>query len=225
MQPSQTILASFTLHALLFIAATVTAGVCLIGIWAGISRRHWFLRTASVLAVSLLCLPIRAYGPAIYFFLLMVSLAAVVRLLRRYGWFAVPEDIAANRHQKQPRRFRFALVDLFLATTVVGLATIAILPLLRSRIILGPIFIVGTLPLIACAATTGAMLLEARTPRGRLMVAVVLAAACAAHVVLQYWRFGYWIFEFVDGGGEYWELVTAHVLLSFEFLAIVIVGR
>jgi hypothetical protein len=224
MQPPLNTLLRWELHWLLLIVAALMAGVCLIGMWAAISRRHWFWRAVVTLTVPVLCLPIRAYGPAIYFFILMGAVATVTGILRRFGWFAAVSQATAIEHRSQ-RRFRFALLDLFLATTLVGMATLVVQKISKSPWSLGPVFILGTLPPIVVIAVSSALVWEAQSRRTRLISFSVLAAAVAGHIALQHWHFGYWVFEFTAGGGYLSELVISHLLVVLEFLTIMSVGH
>ncbi|MEX0610815.1 MAG: hypothetical protein WD229_01735 [Pirellulales bacterium] len=106
------------LFASLVMMAASTIG--LLSIWAGMGRRHWFLRLAAVGAVLALGIFVPAYDLVLLFF----TQAAIVILTL----FVIRGILGRREHQTDGnpgsgiavRRPRFALVDLLLAMAVAG---------------------------------------------------------------------------------------------------------
>jgi hypothetical protein len=104
------------------VLAAVGAAYCILGIWAGRSRRQWFVRGVAVLAALTLFALIEAYEPMVLFALTI-------------GLLVTGELAAGKRTRSQTRvdgetktspptspRWQFQLHDLLLATVVVGVA-------------------------------------------------------------------------------------------------------
>jgi hypothetical protein len=106
------------LHAAHLIIAALCAVICLLGIWAGRSRAHWFVRVGAVLVVLALFVPMRAYEPLLLFAITVCILVA--------GWRIAHSWSAASTRQKQTdlgtakRNFQFSVRDLLLAMVVIG---------------------------------------------------------------------------------------------------------
>jgi len=112
------------------VLSTVFSFYSAVAVWAGLSRRHWFVRAAGVVAGLALLLPARAYAPAVLFLLhagiVIASLAALRFLQARRG------GDRQNHRRNQSVRFRFRLSDILLAIVIVGAMTAMGAHLLRQ---------------------------------------------------------------------------------------------
>ena len=102
----------------------VIAAYCLVGLWAGTSSMHWFLRAAIALGSLALLVPIGAYEPLALFGLthcvfVLVSMLAW-RIWPGEGLYGDPQE-PANPSKRTP--IRFTLKDVFLAIVVASLAS------------------------------------------------------------------------------------------------------
>lgn len=113
---SETVLVVFALALLL---STVFSFYSAVAVWAGLSRRHWFVRAAVVVAALLLLLPPRTYEPAVLFMahagIVIASLTAI-RILRT-------RRSGVEEGRRLGIRLRFRLADMLLAIIIIGAMT------------------------------------------------------------------------------------------------------
>lgn len=112
----------------------VAAAYCLLGLWAAVSRRHWFLRAALVCGALALLLPIEAYEPLLLFALTSIVLVSV-SLAANYFWpgqglYSVDAADLPKSDRKRP--FRFSLKDVFLVIAVAASISLLIGMFLRQ---------------------------------------------------------------------------------------------
>lgn len=62
------------------------AGLAVLAVWAGLSRRHWFLRALVVCLAIATLLPIRAYEPVLLFMLVVPLTAVTVAIISLSPW-------------------------------------------------------------------------------------------------------------------------------------------
>lgn len=103
------------LFLLILVVDVVAALFCLIALWAGESRPHWFRRGLGVCAMLALLLPIRAYEPLLLL-LIVVPLLAVVS-----AWHARQQARLLQTTSSEASRWRFGLGELFQALTLFGI--------------------------------------------------------------------------------------------------------
>jgi hypothetical protein len=100
------------------VIVTAVAGLCLVAIWAGLSRRHWFVRAAAVWAGIAALLPIRAHVPARMFLFVLPTVAVVILAIRR--WLIPPTELRPPSEHVRAGWMRYGLRDLFLAVLLTG---------------------------------------------------------------------------------------------------------
>ena len=76
-------------YPLLYLDMVVLAGVaalfCLLAIWVGVGRHHWFLRAGVLILTLLALLPVQAHQPALMFALVLPAIAASAAWLNGRG--------------------------------------------------------------------------------------------------------------------------------------------
>lgn len=102
------------------VLAAVGAVYCVLGIWAARSRRHWFIRTAAVLAALSLFAFIEAYEPLVLFTLVIGLLVAGWQLAGRWEAWRAKHSADREAAPQPAARWQFRLHDLLLAMVVVG---------------------------------------------------------------------------------------------------------
>jgi hypothetical protein len=102
------------------VLAVVGAAYCVLGIWAGRSRQHWFVRAAAVLAALSLFALIEAYEALVLFALTIAILVAGELVGRRWRWTRANIDDETKTSSPASPRWQFQLHDLLLATVVAG---------------------------------------------------------------------------------------------------------
>lgn len=107
----------------------VTSFICvgLVALWAATSPRHWFVRTAVLLAVISPLLIIPAYEPFLIFVVQAVCIATGMRI---YRWWQVRRQLIAARQsdvrsQNKRPTIHYSMSGALLATALVA-ATVAI---------------------------------------------------------------------------------------------------
>ena len=100
------------------VIVTAGAGLCLVAIWAGLSRWHWFVRAAAVWAAIAALLPIRAHVPARMFLFVLPAIALVILAIRR--WLIPPTELGPPSEHVRTGWMRYGLRDLFLAVLLTG---------------------------------------------------------------------------------------------------------
>jgi len=98
-------------------AAGVYLPVTLVAIWAGWSKRHWFLRFAVVGGVLSLGLTIPAYDAVLVFLIHSVIVIAVLTVVKRRHARAAAKSGDVTH---PPARLQFSLRDLLLAMVIVS---------------------------------------------------------------------------------------------------------
>jgi len=194
----------------------VTAAECLIAVWAATSARPRLLRAIVVWLAIIPLIPIRAYGPALFFAVNAVATSAMIVLVGRILRGPSPVGPAHSRG-------KFALADLFILTLVAGtvIALIMYCRLSVRQILLAAPFC-GVLPATVCACahyaaggpsrgwaaaaglvaaalsstlllwlnlrlTLDIRLLSGPQPRDRLLGHLLLLACIATSVILVFW--------------------------------------
>ena len=116
------------LEAFSILTVTSITWVGLLAIWAGASRRHWFLRAGVFVGVLSLLLLIPAYEPFVAFTLQGAVVAVGVKLHR--WWVQRKEDKSAL-----PRCLRYSVLTLLQLTVfiAIGMAVAVKLPVLNFR--------------------------------------------------------------------------------------------
>jgi hypothetical protein len=98
--------------------ASAVSLVGILSIWAALSRRHWFVRTAVVGGLLGLLAIVPAYDLVLIF--LAQAVAIVVAFTVGRWW----KSRTVNRQVGSRRRWSFRLVDLFLLTAVIAVLTL-----------------------------------------------------------------------------------------------------
>jgi hypothetical protein len=119
------------LCAVLVFTAVVAASIA---IWAGTSRRHWFLRALAVWAAAVVLVPVRSYESAGILAITLPLIALAVLLIER---------LRLRRQNGGTQRLglplvRFGLRDIFLLTLGTALVIAAVLHWWRDIVKLGP---------------------------------------------------------------------------------------
>jgi hypothetical protein len=105
--------------------AVVTLFV-LLGIWAGMTRRRWYVAPTLFLGLLWLFVPLEAPEPAVVLLLTVPVLAVLCRVARR--WLEKPREESSVDSQSH---LRFSLVDLLWLTLIVGMTTALVMQLWR----------------------------------------------------------------------------------------------
>ena len=132
-----------------------------VAIWAGRSRRHWFLRAMVVAAALLLLLPIRAHEVYVFFLILVGVILAMLAVVRRFE-NAVTDDRTEYVEPPVRRPLRFGLTDLFLLILLVAILTTATTYVFRQPILFGWLDMLLTSTSSAVAALATAWLVFGR---------------------------------------------------------------
>jgi hypothetical protein len=90
----------------------------LLGIWAGMTRRPWYVAPTLFLALLWLFVPLEAPEPVVVLLLSVPVLAAACRIARR--WL---ESSPEESSKTSPSRLRFSLADLLWLTLIAGMLT------------------------------------------------------------------------------------------------------
>jgi hypothetical protein len=128
-------------------ALLVTSFTCvgLVALWAATAPRHWFLRTAVVLAVLSPLLAVPAYEPFLVFAIQACVIVAGVKLrpwAQRFALKYVPKVQLKPAERSRPRPLRFALRMLLYATPAVAVLALLLPLLFPESYDLRPIFAV-----------------------------------------------------------------------------------
>lgn len=98
----------------------------LLGIWAGMTRRPWYIAPTLFLALLWLFVPLEAPEPAVVLLLTVPVLAIACRIARR--WLETPD---AEPRKDSPSRLRFSLRDLLWLMVLVGMGTALLMQVKR----------------------------------------------------------------------------------------------
>jgi hypothetical protein len=152
----------------------------LLGIWAGMTRRPWYLAPTLFLALLWLFVPLEAPEPVVVLLLTVPVLAIVCRIARR--WLDPAQE---EPRESSPSRWRFSLRDLLWLTLIVALGTALVMQLKRwSWNIDWADTIISASFFVVIGITT---LIQPQQKRwlpwmvGWTTVAVVIAAAAVCH--------------------------------------------
>src|SRR5262245_18333071 len=99
----------------------------LLGIWAGMTRRPWYIAPTLFLALLWLFVPLEAPEPVVVLLLTVPVLAVACRIARR--WLETPPEDESG--PSSPARLRFSLGDLLWLTLIVGLGTALVVQVWR----------------------------------------------------------------------------------------------
>lgn len=216
----------------LVVLARIAAGYSLLAIWAGVSRRHWFIR-ASALTLSLLALlPIQAHQPALMLAFALPALTLSVAWLNRRGIGpgALSNEAAA------PGRLRFGLRDLLLSVLLVAMASFGVTILIERRGDLNWQHLVVGSPSIWLLGLLSYLVSFAR--ERRMICAVTLVAAIVAFAGLEAWPLEGWRADLADVlshqhldsafpaklYGEDWAEAFVCILLAAAVYALLLAG-
>jgi hypothetical protein len=206
------------------VMVTAVAGLCLVAIWAGVSRRHWFVRAAAVWAGIAALLPIGAHQPARMFLFVLPAIAVVILAIRR--WLIPPTDACRAGARVPAGWIRFSLRDLFLAVLLTGAVfatAMAAWRTHREHLWTWWLFATGgCLALLAVLSTVAALV-----SRRRLLWLLALGASVAGAAALHTWLVPNWQFlSHLHWAVEVPFITAAEVLLAlalafFEFCALI----
>jgi hypothetical protein len=98
----------------------------LLGIWAGMTRRPWYVAPTLFLSLLWLFVPLQAPEPVIILLLTVPVLAIACRIARR--WLEPSKD---ELSESSPTRLRFSLRDLLWLMVLVGMLTALVVQVLR----------------------------------------------------------------------------------------------
>jgi hypothetical protein len=167
----------------------VTSYTCvgLLALWAAMSRWHWFLRTAVVLAVLSPLLAVPAYEPFVAFVLQAVVVVVGVQLAR--WWRRRRADNSAQtlfQTVKSARlpTVRFSLTTLLLATVLVAVAAYVATHLPRLNVAAWTTVVLNGLA-SGCAVLLGAWMF---TSRRKLVAWPVAVVACFGLSAVMAWQ-------------------------------------
>ncbi len=166
------------------IISVAMAMLLLVATWAGLSRRHWFLRAAVVCAMLVALYPIRAYEPIVWFSMAMPLTA----LLSCLTWRRTRRESFNSTGSPQPRSgaFQFRLTDCFLAVLLASVVSAVGAALWREQLALDWRF--GGI-VLCCVVLHQLCLLVVLSRRWRrLPPAVGLLIGTVAAVALYVWR-------------------------------------
>ena len=118
-----------------FLLSGIAAAYCVLGLWATVSRQHWFLRAAVVCGALALLVPIEAYEPLALLFLTSIAFVCL-SMLAAYLWpgqslYSV--DAADSTKPVTRRSLRFSLRDIFLASAVAASISLLIGMFIRQH--------------------------------------------------------------------------------------------
>lgn len=164
----------------ILVLAGVAALFCLLGIWAGISRRHWFWRAGAGVIALLALLPIQAHQPALMLAFILPALSITASWLNRRG--IGPRTVAS---ETAPRRMSFGLRDLLLGVLLAGLICYGATVLIARRHELDWQCLLVGAPSLWLLATT--CYIVAFTPRRRFVAALLLGAMIPGVTTLEIW--------------------------------------
>ena len=82
---------------------TAAAGLCWLAIWAGLSKRHWFLPATAVWLGLVALIPIRAYRPLeLFLFVLPITAVVAWRIRRAVELCAVLDELKRIEQLREP---------------------------------------------------------------------------------------------------------------------------
>jgi len=114
------------------IIGIATALFLLVAVWAGLSRRYWFLRAAAGCVVLLALYPIRAFEPMAWLMLAIPLTACLSYIIR---WRCAVRPVAQQDRRSVPV-FQFRLIDFFLAIVLAGVISALCAALWREQVTL-----------------------------------------------------------------------------------------
>jgi hypothetical protein len=203
----------------------VIALMCLLGVWAGISRRRWYLRAIALFAVMLLFLPIRAYEPAIASLMLAPGIAIAMLPLRQ---MIMPQRLTASAAASAgpSSRVRYGLVDLFALTLLVALLLSFGIHLSRAEwhMRFGEAAVSAACFATIAVLVTAAWHARSTTRRNLLGFASLLAVVLAASIHYL-WVQNWLLLADLVTGYTWPDLVLLHTGSFLQVAAIVLLGN
>jgi len=166
------------------VISAAAAMLLLLATWAGLSRRHWFVRAAVCSAALIALYPIRAFEPMIWFAAAVPLTAWLSRLTwKRFRGKTHSNDGSTPRHNAA---WQFRMTDFFLAILLAGVISALGAALWQEQV--GLYWRVGAV--VLCFVVTHHLCLLAVVSKGttRLLAAIVLGFWLAASVALYVWQ-------------------------------------
>jgi hypothetical protein len=154
-------------------ACFASAILLLAAMWAGVSKKHWSIRSTVVCGVLGALYPIHAFQPMIWFALAMPPTALVSWMILRRSQSREPDG--ENRTAPQRPRFQFHLTDFMLLVLIAGVVLAFGFALRRQR----PGFDWHFGAIVFCSALIAVLCLLAAVTRGWWRILPVLGLAIA----------------------------------------------
>jgi hypothetical protein len=196
------------------VLSTVFSFYSAVAVWAGLSRRHWFVRAAVVVAALLLLLPPRTYEPAVLFMAHAGIVIASLTVIR----FVQARRSGVEEGRRPGIRLRFRLADMLLAIIIVGAMTAMGAHVYRQPLLFGTLNIL----LFATFSTAASTLAAAWLVLGRswlLARLIVFALVVAAGGIYWYWYGLFFLNVFLSSFGDEGMAAFLSCVCSLVFLA------
>jgi hypothetical protein len=160
-----------------------TALLLLLAIWAGLSRRHWFLRAAVACAALAALFPIRAFEPMVWFAVAMPLTAWLSCVARRRC--QVTPSIGNDERQGDRNSLQFRLADFFLVILLAGVISALGAGLWRERIAID--WRIGAMVLCCVVVAELCLIVTLTRSLPRVLAAIGLLVAIGCCSALYAW--------------------------------------